>query len=120
MSAPEFTATSYPIRLYLCRNRREWNALMKRWRKNWFYPAVATSASFTQISPGVYVIAITPHFKACTPAQQAGALAHEATHAWQHIADYIKEDVAARESNAYTVQALVEWLYDLTVDGSVN
>lgn len=116
MSAPEFTATSYPIRLYLARNRREWNALMKRWRKNWFYPAVATCASFTQITPGVYVIAVTPHFKASTWAQQAGALAHEATHAWQYIADYIKEDAAARESNAYTVQAIVEWAIDNIVN----
>lgn len=120
MTAPEFTATSYPIRLYLCRNRREWNALMKRWRKNWFFPAVDISASFTQITAGVYVIAITPNFRTGTPAQQAGALAHEATHAWQHIADYIKEDATARESSAYTVQAIVEWAYKIIVDGTVN
>ena len=120
MACPEFTATSYPIRLYLARNRRDWNALMKKWRKNWFYPAVATNASFTQITAGVYVLAIAPTFKKSSPAEQAGALAHEATHAWQHIAEYIGERREAWESEAYTVQAIVEWAYKIVVDGAVN
>lgn len=116
MSAPEFTATSYPIRLYLARNRREWNGLMRLWRKNWLYPAVDMNASFTQIEPGIYVIAITPHFKDLTWAKQAGTLAHEATHVWQNTADYIKEEGPAHESNAYTVQAIVEWAIDNLVN----
>lgn len=120
MAAPEFTATSYPVRLYLARNRREWNNLMKLWRKNWLYPAVNTRASFTQITAGVYVLAIGPSFRQCPAAEQAGALAHEATHAWQHIAEYIQEHAGAWESQAYTVQAIVEWAYKIVVDGAVN
>ena len=116
MSAPEFTATSYPIRLYLARNRREWNGLMKRWDRNWFYPDVDLNASFTQIAPGVYVIAITPHFKDLTLAKQVGTIAHEATHVWQSLAEYIKEDSRAHESNAYNVQAIVEWAIDNIVN----
>jgi hypothetical protein len=44
MAAPEFTATSYPIRLYLVRNLREWNGLMKLWRKNWAYKIIVDGA----------------------------------------------------------------------------
>lgn len=120
MPAPEFTATSYPIRLYLARSRREWNTLMRLWRKNWFYPAVNTRASFTQITAGVYVLAIGPSFSKCPAAEQAGTLAHEATHAWQHIAEYIGERPEALETEAYTVQAIVEWAYKIVVDGAVN
>lgn len=120
MAAPEFAATSYPVRLYLARNLRDWNGLMKLWRKNWAFPTAQTCASFTQITPGVYVLAIAPTFRKCTTAQQAGALAHEATHAWQHFAEYIGERREAWESQAYTVQAIVEWAYKIVVDGAVN
>lgn len=89
---------------------------MKVWRKNWFYPELDMNASFVQIEPGTYVITITPQFKNLTWAQQAGTLAHEATHAWQSIAAYIKEDGPAHESNAYTVQAIVEWAIDNIVN----
>lgn len=120
MPAAIFTATSYPITLYLARNRRDWNTLMREWRKNWLYPAVNTRASFTQIAAGTYVLAIAPSFRKCSAAEQAGALAHEATHAWQHIAEYIGERREAWESEAYTVQAIVEWAYKIVVDGAVN
>lgn len=118
MSAPEFQATSYPIRLYLCRNRREWNALMRTWDVVAIYPDDAPAA-FMQLLPGVYTINVTRMFDTKTKAERAGLLAHEATHAWQHIAHQIGE-FQADESSAYTVQAIVEWAYKIIVDGAVN
>ena len=49
--------------------------------------------------------------------QVVGLLAHEATHVWQHVRDWMGEKSPSVEFEAYTVQAILQellWAYNET------
>lgn len=115
---PEFAATSFPIRVFLVRNKHQCDRLFKEWEVAYrFEPA---HAAVYRIMEQVYVVQIMRSFHDQPIAWRAGALAHEATHLWQHIAADIGETRPGAETEAYTVQALVEWMWKIVIDGAVN
>lgn len=120
MAAPEFTRTSLPVTILLARNAAEWHGVFRRWGKRRAWPGPNLAACEVKVEFGVFMIALGVRFHEQPTAIKAGMLAHEATHVWQDVAHHCNIHAREWEFNAHTVQAIVQWAYEIVVDGAVN
>ena len=113
-----FTRHSWPVHIYCTVGAADFHALCKEWGRS--YKFHRHPAAMIDITPSVVVVALPHSLRRAAPAEIAGMLAHEATHVCQWTMRAAAEHTPGDESEAYLVQALVEWMWKIVVDGAVN
>lgn len=118
MTVACFTRHHWPVHIYCTVGAADFHALCKEWGKSYKFHGYI--GAMMQVTPGVVVVALSRRLTRYAPHEIAGLLAHEATHVCQWTMREAHEHAPGDEAEAYLVQALVEWMYKIVVDGAVN
>lgn len=104
----------YPVTVGLCLAASDWRrAVQKLGAPKERYPSSdGCVTSFRQTRTGAITMIVTfrPGMKDRTLCERVGIVAHEATHVWQNIMEHINEKRPGAETEACSVQWIVQWL----------
>lgn len=113
----EFHRHPYPVLIYCSINAREFHEVVKSRKMRVQRPQ---QNAVVLLDPGVMVVSLRTDIKRELPHLLAGILAHESMHVWQRTCAHMSEKQCGDEQEAYMLQALVEWMWQIVVDGAVN
>lgn len=116
MPASTFERHPYPVVIACATNATDFHAVCKDYGSPSQRPR---ENAMVVTMPGVFVVSLRSDLPRQSPAFIAGVLAHEAMHVWQWTCRHMGETLPGDETEAYMMQAMVEWMYKI-VDGSVN
>lgn len=107
-----------PFDFCLCTSKKAFRRLLKKWRldRDEWPPflgadgAHATVHFFDFAGAGPAAVVCLGDMSERSTAEVAGLLAHEATHIWQSVREYLGEDEPSSEFEAYSVQSITQAL----------
>ena len=113
----EYVGHPYPIRVHFAPTPEAWGALLAEIGIDEPYPSTHGRATlFTHPSRDARtILTLSPEAENRNSIEVVGLMAHEITHAIQHIEDTIGTHLDA-ETEAYLHQALIQWLLESYAD----
>lgn len=116
----------FPVWIGFISTEKEYKKEMNRLGLGTEYNFMATDHSDATLHSGIdnsgrYILALCiseDKINVRTPIECAGLMAHEATHAWQRVRDYIGEEKTL-ETEAYFIQYVTQFFLEC-VESSIN
>lgn len=105
----EFTGHPFPVRVYISVGAAAFHETCKAFERR--YPWGKYRGAVVTIKVGVYVMAFSARLHKLPAYEIAGVLAHESMHMWQAICEVSGEHRPGIETEAYMIQAMVEWAW---------